>query len=241
MKKGSLDLTIKAMFALFIILFVLFIGFSVLGTRTDTLGQEAEFAQQRTEQSFFLNLLGSPCLSVVDKANKSVYVETQGFLSQTKLDRGHLGNEDLRCAENYNFLYSVKVLDDVNGKEWLIGIMPNEIFGNSRTLALPSSILYDLRNTTIPTTNIARVFFTRYDGALPRLYGKLKEVCRSRASDSISLNLPLTTVYDNESNVFIYGNTEFYPYFGCAIGAFNLSYGRHLIYFAYSNGKVNVN
>jgi len=240
MKKGALDLTIKAMFAIFIILFVLFVGFSVLGTRTETLQQQGIFSQQRSEQSFFLNLLGSPCLSVASSANKSVNVETQGFLSQKKMDRNHLSNEDLRCAENYNFLYSVKVIDSVNGKEWLLGITPNDAYGNSRTLVFPTAISYDLVNSTIPTTNIGRALFIRYNGPLPALYGKLKEVCRSRISDSISLNLPKKVIYDNESNIFSYGNSLFYPYFGCGIGNFTLDSGRHLIFLSYNNGRVQV-
>ena len=228
------------MFAIFIILFVLFVGFSVLGTRVETLEQQGIFSQQRSEQSFFLNLLGSPCLSVVGTANKSFFVETQGLLSQKKMDRNHLSNEDLRCAENYNFLYSVKVTDEINGKEWLLGITPNDAYGNSRTISMPSTILYDLSNNTIPTINIGRTFFIRYDGALPILYGKLKEVCRTRISDSIQLNLPRNVRYDNESNILQFGNSEFYPYFGCGVGNFSIKSGRHLLFLAYNAGRVHV-
>lgn len=238
MKKAALDLTIKAMFAIFIVLFVLFVGFSVLGTRTETLQQTAQFSQQRTEESFFLNLLGSRCLSVADFRNKSVYVETQGFISQKKIDKLHLGNEDLRCAENYDFFYSIKITDEVNGKEWQVSILPNDAYGNSRTTSLPATILYD--NTTIPTTNIARAFFTSYVGPFPKLYGALKKACRTMNSDSLSLNLRRDVSYDNESNTIYYGKEEFYPYFGCGVLGFNITRGSHLLYLSYSGGKVTV-
>ncbi len=239
-KRGGLDLTIKAMFAIFIVLFVLFLGFSILGTRTETLRLDQQFSGQRSEQSFFLDLLGSPCLSVADSQNRSRYVETQSFVSQKKLDRLHQGNEDLRCAENFDYLYSVRITDEENGKEWVAGISPDDAYGTSRTITLPAVILYDPQSTDIPTTNIGRAFFKRYDGPLPRAYGAIKKACRIRLSDSISLNLPRDLSYDNESNKITYGSSFFYPYFGCGVGNFTIRHGNHLVFIGYKEGKVTI-
>lgn len=239
-RRGALDLTIKAMFAIFVILFVLFLGFSILGTRTETLELEAEFSGQREEAAFFLGLLGSPCLSVQDSENKSVYVATQSLVSQAKLDRLHLGNEDLRCAENYDFLYSVRITDEVNGKEWSVGVLPDDAYGDSRTISMPAAVLYELRNLTVPQVNIGRAFFTRYGGPAAVLYGRIKRACRTQASDSISLNLPNDLDYVNESNIIYHGSSHFWAYFGCGVKDFNLSEGRHLVYLSYKDGKVTV-
>ena len=238
MKKGALDLTLKSLFAIFIVLFVLFLSFSIFSARKTSLEIENEFDSQRSEQALFMSILGSSCISVDSYGAKDRQVATQSLMSFGKLEAMHNGNEDLRCAENFEYIYSIRVQDIENKKEWKIGVLENNAYGRSRTLALPGTIIYDFKNVSPPTIHTARVFMTRYDGPMPTFYGKIKEVCRTKNSVPISLNLDNDISYKNSSNALKYGQAQFFVYFGCKVNDFSLKKGGRLAIVRYKDNGV---
>ncbi|MBW2971284.1 hypothetical protein KY320_03945, partial [Candidatus Woesearchaeota archaeon] len=66
-KRGAINVTIKAMFAVFLVIFLLFVSISSIKSRTTSLRQTQHFDYYQMSDQLFLSFLSSPqCLTVGD-------------------------------------------------------------------------------------------------------------------------------------------------------------------------------
>ncbi|GEM_PF-3305704 len=230
-KKGAEDLTIKVFFAIFIVIFVMFVIFTVLRSRGSATIEKAQSEYYTLTSNFLMAMLGSPCFAVGDFEKANWQITTAAFVDEMKLNYYNNGNEDLTCVENYNFLYSLTVVDSINGKRWRIGLKEEPEFAERKlSIALPVSIRY---NSTIPAIHPGYAAVTAYIGNIPSFYGALKQACTTHETIQTELSSDYTIRYNNTLNIFYIGDYIFYPNFRCMVKDLTLEKGKYLMIIKY--------
>lgn len=238
MKKGAIGITIKSLFAVFLVIFVVLIAIASLRSRTEILEQKQRFDYYELTDNFLLSFLSNPaCLTVGDYYNESKQVPAQGLLDFYKLNKTQRKNSDLSCTENFYFLYSVEVNDLKNKKSWFIGIDTKDYSWVERKIrtSLPVAIMYDRTNV-----NLGEAILNAYIGEIPLFYGTIKKVCNTKQDESYSLTTNYVISYNNNQNQFCVGKDCFYAYFICEVTSFNIPKGEHIIYISYKNDSIKV-
>ncbi|MCX6710456.1 MAG: hypothetical protein NTV63_05930 [Candidatus Woesearchaeota archaeon] len=231
-KKGQ-DITVKALFAIFIVIFVMFVIFSVIRSRGSVLSQKAQSEYYTLTDSFLHSLIGSSCISVGDYDPKGRQIATEAFLDEGKLNLHNRENQEIPCAESYDFMYSLTVVDSINGKKWVLGMKDEPLFSERKiSIALPVSIKY---NSTIPTINPGFAAATAYIGNIPSFYTSIKQACRSHEEISREIQTDYKIQYNSTSNIFRIGEYLFYPTLGCRVKDFTIEKGRYLIVISYNS------
>lgn len=238
MKKGAIGITIKSLFAVFLVIFVVFIAIASLRSRTGILEQKHHFDYYQLTDNFLLSFLGNPaCLTIGDYYNESRQVPVQGLLDFRKLNKTQRKNSDLSCTENFCFLYSIEVNDLKNKKTWFIGLDTKDYPWVERKIrtSLPVAIMYDQTNV-----NLGEAILNAYTGQVPLFYGTIKKVCNTEQDESYPINTNYIISYDNEQNQFCVGKECFYAYFICEVNSFSIPKGEHIIYISYKNDSIKV-
>ena len=238
MKRASVNITVKALFAVFLVIFVLFIAISSFRTRTTLLTQRQHFDYYAMSDQFFLSFLSSPaCLTFGDYRNSSTQVPIQGLLDLRKLNQWHGTNTDMGCAESYTFLYSVEVVDLQNGKSWNSGIRDKNYPWVERKIktSLPVAIKYDLTKV-----NLGEASLTIHIGEIPYFYGTIKKACKADIKESVPLKNKVVVSYNNQTNQFCAGKDCFAAYFSCAVNSFRIPKGDNLVFVNHLDTGVEV-
>ncbi|MEM3370530.1 MAG: hypothetical protein QXW00_00325 [Candidatus Woesearchaeota archaeon] len=236
-QKGSEDLTIKSIFAIFTVIFLMFVIMTLLGSRTSS--QKAKFTSEyyALATSFLKAMIASDCFAYKEKEG-SWTTASQAVLYQQKLDYYNRGNEDISCVEQYDFLYTFRVVDSLTGKEWRIGLLNEPQFAeDTLTIALPIAIRYP---SEVPTINPGFASITAYIGSIPSFYGKIKQACRSHEGMQHILISDYNIRYDNFTNTFYVGEYLFFPRFECSVGNFTIPKGKSLVLISYNESSNSV-
>ncbi len=240
-RKRGMALTTKTMFAIFLVLFVFFILFMILGQRSAKLQEKQYFDHRSMHNRFFLMLLSnSNCFSVGDKLN-SHFSDVHAVFEEKKLSASDMLNTDPWCIENYQFLYSLKVTDRMTMSSWQIGLDDTDpfwdrIFADSKvSTILPCVVRYEKG-----VTHGCTVTLSTYSGSLPRMYGLIKESCVSKRSYAYSLDSDFPIRYESSTRRFWLGDHSFFAYFSCPVDDFSLPEGENLLYVANERGNVRV-
>ncbi len=241
-KKGEMDLTIKSLFAILLVLIVFFVVFTLLQSDVMTKSQELKFSQYKNTEDFFMAILSTPCLTIGNYSWKWQY-PIQGVLDYEKIDYYNNKNEELKCVENFDFLYSIIINDLENGKQWIIGLRtePSEKPEFAERMIANSLVVSIKYNTTIPPEiHTGRAILKVYTGNIPSFIGTIKRVCHSKTNEDFNLRTDYTIRYNNVSNTLYIGKNYFYPYFSCPVSKFLIKRGDHIISIRYSKGGVRV-
>ncbi len=217
MKKGSINITIKALYVVFLLIFVLFFVMTSLRSTTKSEEQTQRFEKYELASQLFLSFLSSPsCLTYGDYSNISNQVPIQGLLDFDKINKLHAKNADLRCIDSFDFLFSVQIHDVKNKRSWNVGIdnKDYEWAESKHTVSFPVAIMYDTSQV-----NLGEAVMSIYTGDLPEFYGTLKKVCTSRINDSIAINAKYPVAY--EDNQMCFGGDCFTPSISCRLDPFS--------------------
>lgn len=228
----------KTMFAIFLVIFVFFMFFTVIKLRVEAKEEKAHFDQYDYVNKFFLTFLSNPnCLSVGSDINKEKHTAIQGVLDNKKLNKYDKDNEDMWCVENFEFLYSITILDTVNQKSWLIGLLNQNPFWTERSigLSLPGLVRYE-----DGTAHLAHMSINAYFGEIPKFIGAIKKTCLLKSKDTYHVNLNHNIKYISDNNSFHIDTDQFFPYFSCGVNDFEIKKGQHLIYISADNNNVNI-
>lgn len=235
-----MNVTIKAMFAVFLVIFLLFIALTSLQSRTSSLRQTQHFDYYQMSDQLFLSFLSSPqCLTVGDYADQTNQVPIQGLIDVRKLEALDGANTDPGCVDSYYFLYSVEIKDLENGKSWNIGIDDANYPWVDRKIrtSLPVAVMY-----TPSRVNFGEASLNVHTGVIPQFYGTIKRVCAARKAESFPLKTNYIIRYQSSSNLFFIGDDSFTPYFTCEVEEFLIPKGDNLVYIDYDadNNAVGV-
>lgn len=235
-RRGDINLTIKPLFAVFMVIFVVFITFEMVKTRANVLEQREHFDYYGLSTDFLKALLTSRCFSAeynvkgMDRQGISA-----GYLSARKLMIADRHLREPECVENYRFMYTLEVDDSVNGRVWRI-FMDKKPEWASRVVSVSVPVAIDYDTLTI---NPGRAILHAYIGSIGRFYGAIKEICNSHSEATFRLSNRRRVSYNNTENEFCYGSSCVYPDFNCRVNSFSLNKGSSLVYLKY-NGNLTV-
>jgi hypothetical protein len=238
MKKASINLTIKSLFVVFLVIFVMFIALTSLSTRTTTLQQKQHFDYYTLADQFFISFLSNPsCVTVGDYSNISNQIPVQGLLSFEKLNKLDKTNMDIGCSETYHFLYTVEVIDMVNGKTWVVGLDDQNYNWVEREIktSLPVAIRYHSAQV-----NLGEAILHVYTGQIPLFYGTINKACNLRSVESFELINNQVITYNHIDNKFCVANDCFNANFKCPTNSFRVSKGDHIIAISYKEQNITV-
>jgi hypothetical protein len=234
-KKGSEDITVKAIFAIFIVIFLLFVVVTLLQSRTQMKIEKAQSEYYTISQNLLTSLISSPCFSSGSYEKDGWQVTTEAFLEEGKLTEVNNANEDITCVQSYDFIYSVEFIDSRSMRSWTAGLKsPPEFAERTITVALPISIRY---NSSVPTINPGYAALTAYIGQIPSFYTRIKQACKSHETIQFELDSRYRISYNSSANVFKVGAYFFYPNFLCAVSDFTLSPGRTIAIIRYNESS----
>ena len=237
-KRGAENLTINILFAIFIVIFIVFVVFTMIQNRGTSSIVKAQSEYYTIAKDFLIAMVGNPCFSVGDYKKEGWQITTEAFLSQEKLDYYDRGNEDLDCVENYDFLYSLVVVDTQNKKTWRIGLVEEPVYAQKKlTVAIPVSIKY---NTKIPEVHPGYAVLNAYIGSVPAFYGTIKQVCRTHDTIKTQITTNYKIHYNNTNNILYVGKQFFYPRMGCRVKSFNIEKGTYFLIIKYDEKSNSV-
>jgi len=240
-KKGDLSITIKSMFAIFIVIFVAFIAFEVVKSRTTFIEEREHFSYYEKVNSFLISLLSSKCLiSDYEMNNYNYQSERTSYLSAEKLFKRHGENQDIYCVENFDFMYTLDIEDLSGGsvsKSWRLGLSKEPDWAEREiTVSLPVAIGFSGGDT-----HPGRAILKAYIGNIPRFYGAIKLVCNTKDEASYELSTKHEINYDNNTNMMCVGDQCFFPYFSCRVNPFSIGKGKHLVYISFNKTDQTLN
>ncbi|MFH1398708.1 MAG: hypothetical protein ABIG95_01195 [Candidatus Woesearchaeota archaeon] len=234
--KGSSNVTIKSLFAVFLVIFVLLIAVTSLKTRTTTVLQRQNFDYYSQMNSFLLSYLSNPSCHTIGGYDAGYQIPAQGVLDFYKINKTN-NNADLSCAETFQFMYSLQIDDSVNKKQWVMGITKKDYPWVERviSISLPIAILYDRNNI-----HLGEASLIAYTGEIPLLYGTIKSVCNSQQNTTFALLTEYSVRYDSVKNEFCVASDCFTPYFTCNVLSFTIPKGEHILVIRHSKQTVRV-
>ncbi|MFH1591516.1 MAG: hypothetical protein ABIC95_06340 [archaeon] len=247
-KKGSTSLTTKTLYAVFLVIFLSFIAFTVVNSRSSVLSQKEFFDSHRHVDNFFAALLTSPCTvqehyPVIDgrTSDRNYQIETEGYLMVDKLTYLDKENKDIYCVDSYHFLYTVIIEDLMNKKEWVLGLRgePNWAYGDQGTHVISRSYPVAL-NYNFAEIHPGYATIYAYVGDIPRLYGTIKMACVARDQRSLSLDLPVDIKFTTEYGEFCIGAECFFAFFPCRVKEFSIPAGERLVLITPKDDGVEV-
>ena len=236
-KKG-MSLTIKSLFAIFLVIFVFFIMFSVIKSRVSKTKTREHFSSYELNNQYFLTFLSNPnCISIGNYQNTNRYSAIQGVIEAEKLQSFDQKNSDLWCVENFDFLYTFEVEDTSAGNQWLLGLTAINPEWAERKLqtSLPCAIRYKGG-----IVNPGIIYLYTYYGEIPGFYGKIKKSCVSQKDLKFNLESQYKISYNNTKNLFCIDKSCFKPYFSCKVESFTIPKGKNLIYIESKLNEVNI-
>ncbi|MBT7392979.1 hypothetical protein HN827_09215 [archaeon] len=236
--KSGLAMINKTLFAIFLVLFVFFMFFTVTKSRVENKSEKLYFDQYEFTNKFLLSFLSNPnCLSIGSEINGEKHTTVQGVLDVRKLNKFDRDNEDMWCVENFDFLYSVNVLDTQNKKTWRLGILNPDPFWSERTIgvSLPGIVRYE-----DGTGHLAQIGMNAYFGEIAKFIGEIKRSCLLKRKNNFEFNTKYKIKYSSENNLLNIDTDNFYPYFSCHVNDFEIEKGTHPVFLSAKEENVSV-
>ena len=229
MKRGALDLSVKAFFGMAIVIISIMIMIMLIKQRSESQVVKYTFDAKEDINSFILMFLSSPkCFTYGEFNNASISDPVQGLLDYRKF-KNFTKNSDFTCVQNYDFLYSFE-FKDIKGWNYELGLN-STINLDSKSIILPLNVAVRY-NTTKNKGFIypAKATFRIYQGEIPSFYGSIKNLCDRGGENSNKLMLKRKISYNDSQNQFCYGTDCFYAAFSCNVKSFDIDLGEKIIY-----------
>ncbi|MBU0757986.1 MAG: hypothetical protein KKF44_07990 [Nanoarchaeota archaeon] len=240
-KKG-VSLTVKSMFAIFLVVFVFFMFFSLIKSKNEALIKKEYFGSFSEVNNYFQAMIGNPqCLTKDDLGGAGLSLSSEGLLSKTKLDKYSGWNRDISCVENYDFLYTLQVKDLDSGKLWNIGINDTdpEVAKDMGIEIVQRDVFVSVFYRT-DEINFGKAIFKAYYSQEIDFYSAIKKACALKRNGEFSLETFMDISYDDENAAFCIHELCFIPEFQCIVNSFDIPEGSHLVYLKYEDNVLDI-
>ncbi len=234
--KSGMSLTIKPLFAVFIVIFVFFILITGLGSRLTEKETEMHFDSYKDLNVFLSGFLSDPiCISVGsrDIATRQSPIHSLIDYNKTMLYKDK--DREPGCIQNYDFMYSITIKDLSTSAEFKIGLDKDDPEFAERTVSssLPCALRYE-KGIVHP----CQAMMTAYFGEVPTFYGAIKEACSTGKDKIVEFDTDKSITYDGIQ--FCHGSTCIFPYFPCRVSSFDISEGQSAVLLSYNEGNIEV-
>ena len=240
-KRGAMDLSVKALFAVFLVIFAVFAVMMQIQTRSKFIKESGEIDYFGKASNFFLIMLSSPdCFAYGSYEGETVQKPIQGVLSNKKIMKYKNKNADLSCIDNYDFIYSIHVLREgsLPHYDFRIGANFTDTSWAEKSLSIPLTVAIRYDDLSIYTTQI---ILDAYFGSVPKFYGKIKEVCALKEGREYQISTPVSLSYNATAHEFCIGKDCFTPSFSCPLDSFSIDPGNdQLLFIDFTNSTVKV-
>ena len=235
MDKKAMEITVQAMLAIFLMIFVSLVLFTAINSRSSALSQREQISSYRDINTFLVSLLSNPrCINIASGAGQ---VAVAGVLDSAKLDGYNNQNADLWCIRQGDFLYTLNVVDEETKKEWRLGAAAESLQWSSHQLGISLPIVVRYPEQIV---HVGRATLTAYLGPEASLYRAIRFACLDRNAAIFQQKVSHKVSYDPSNRRYCIEQACFTAAFECLVDSFTVEPENELVYISLSNNKVKV-